>query len=189
MIMIAAEFVLIPNTTPFHQSVHPGTVDYDNPIVCITIPQHTEQRCEHNMLLHVFEMEQMIEVQMKKHIMFCFDKDVYIQLKEPRIGYTNVTVANLIAHLYQEYGEKMEELQNKALADLDTEVYITGQSMIPFRLRQEKLKLFLKDTEQRIEDGMYVKKCLGVIERTNYINKAVLSWRAQPLLQRTVALF
>ena len=92
-------------------------------------------------------MEKMIEVQLKKHIMSCFDKDVYIQLKEPRIGYTNVTVANLIAYLYQDYGEKTEELQNKALADLETEVDITGQSIKPFWLRQEKLKLFLEDTE------------------------------------------
>ena len=50
------------------------------------------------------------------------------------------------------------------------------------------MKLFLQDTEQAISDGMYIKKCLGVIEKSNYINKAVLIWRAQPLVDRTVAL-
>lgn len=91
--------------------------------------------------------------------MSCFEKDVYIKPKDRIIGYTNVTVANFIAYLYQEYGEKTEALQNKALTDLETEVDITGQSIKPFRLRQEKLKLFLEDTEQRITEGMYVKKC------------------------------
>ena len=130
------------------------------------------------MKIHVFKMEQMIKVQLKKHIMSCFDQDVYIVLKHLRLGYTNVTVADFIAYLYAKYGEKTEELQNKALEDLDAEVDFTGQLIKPFQLRQDKLKLFLKDTEQRITEGMYVKKCLGVIERTNFINKSVLAWRA-----------
>ena len=65
------------------------------------------------MLLHVFEMEQMIETQIKKHIMSCFKKDVYIKLKHLRLGYTNVTVERFIEYVYLEYGEKMEELQNR----------------------------------------------------------------------------
>ena len=121
--------------------------------------------------------------------MSCFDKDVYIKLKHLRLGYTNVTVERFIGYLYLEYGKKTEELQNKALDDLEAEADFTGQSIKPFRLRQEKLKLFLEDTEQRITEGTYVKKFLGVIERTNFINKSVLAWRARALNQRTIALF
>ena len=108
LIMPATEFQLILNTTPFIRSTHPGTVNYLLPTNCTTINQHTEQRYEHEMLLHVFEMDQMIETQIKKHIMSCFDKDVYIKLKHLRLGYTNVTVERFIEYLYSEYGEKTE---------------------------------------------------------------------------------
>ena len=91
--------------------------------------------------------------------------------------------------MYAEYGEKTEKLQNKALEDLEEEVDLTGPSIIPYRLKQEKLLLFLSDTEQAISNGMYIKTYLRVIERTNYINKAVLAWRRRTLPDRTVAFF
>ena len=91
--------------------------------------QHTERRLENHALLNVFEMEQMIEEQMKKHIMSCFHKDFYIGLKDPRIGYTNITTTRLFEYLYDEYGEKTEKLQNKALADMEEEVDLTGLSI------------------------------------------------------------
>ena len=61
MIMTPLEFNLIQNTTPFIQSVHPGTVNYKLPTACTTMKQHTERRCKHENLLHMFEMEQMID--------------------------------------------------------------------------------------------------------------------------------
>ena len=97
--------------------------------------------------------------------MSCFEKDIYVGLKKPRIGYTNITTARVFEYLYAEYGEKTEKLQNKALEDLQEEVDITGPSIIPFRLKQEKLQLFLADTEQAILDGMYIKTCLCVIKK------------------------
>ena len=189
LIMSAAEFLLIPNTTPFIRSTHLGTVNYLLPTNCTTINQHTERRCEHKILLHVFEKEQMIETQIKKDLMSCFDKNVYIQLKYLRLGYTNVKVQRFIEYLYLEYGKKSEELKNKALDDLKAEADFTGQSIKPFRLRQKKLKLFLEDTEQKITEGTYIKKTLGVIERSNFINKSVLVWKARALNQRTISLF
>ena len=51
------------------------------------------------------------------------------------------------------------------------------------------MKLFLEDTEQKINDGTYIKKTLGVIERSNYINKDVLKWRRRALCDRTIATF
>ena len=151
--------------------------------------QHTKHRCKHETILHVFEMEQRIDKQMKAYISSRFDKDIYVGLKQPRIGYTDIKKARVFEYLYANYGEKTDELQNKALADLDKEVDITWQSIKPFRLKQEKLKQFLEDTEQAISNGMYIKKCLWVIKKSNYINKAVLTWRAQPLPDRTIALF
>ena len=59
----------------------------------------------------------------------------------------------------------------------------------PFQIKCEKLKLFLDLTEQALPNSIYIKKCLRVIEQSNYINKDVLKWRAEPLIQRTVALF
>ena len=183
------EFQLIPGTTPFIRSVHPGTVNYQNPTVRTAIQQHTERRWEHKIRLHVFKMEQTIDVQMKTHMFSCFNLDLYVDLKQPRIRYTNVTAADVIACLYCEYDEKTEGLQNSALPDFDKEVDIIGQSINPFQLKQEKLKLFVEDTEQAISNGMYIKKCLGVIEKSNYINKVVLTWRARPLPQWTGVLF
>ena len=91
--------------------------------------------------------------------------------------------------MYAEYGEKTKKLQNKALEDLEEEVDITGPSIILFCLKQEKLLLFLADIERAISDGMYIKTCLRVIEKSNYINKAVLAWRRRTLTDSTVALF
>ena len=83
-----------------------------------------------------------------------FHKDIYVGLKQPHIGYTNITTTRIFEYLYAEYGEKTEKLQNKALADLEEEVDLTGPSITPFRLKQEKLLLFLLDTEQAIPIGM-----------------------------------
>ena len=58
--------------------------------------------------------------------MSCFDKDVYIELKHLRLGYTNITVKRFIEYLYLEYGKKTEALQNKALDDLKVEADFTG---------------------------------------------------------------
>ena len=103
----------------------------------------------------------MIETKIKKHIMSCFDKHIYIKLKYDIIGYTNVSVERFIQHLYDEYGEKTEKLQNKALEDLEADYDMTTQSIKHLRIRQEKLKLFLHNTEQRIPEEIYVKKTFG----------------------------
>ena len=134
-------------------------------------------------------METMIETKMKKHIMSCFDKDIYIELKHNLLRYTNVSVEELIKYLYNEYGEKTEKLQNKALDDLEADYDMTTQSIKHLQIRQEKLKLFLDDTEQRINDWTYVKKTLGVIENSNYINKDVLKWRRRALVDQTITNF
>ena len=151
--------------------------------------QHTKRRLENHALLHVFELEQMIDEQMKKHAMSCFHKDIYIGLKDPRIGYTNITTTRFFEYLYDEYGEKTEKLQNKALADLEEEVDLTGPSITPFCLEQEKLLLFLSDMEQAVPIGMYIVTCLQVIKKSNFINKAILEWRRRPQADQTVALF
>ena len=68
-------------------------------------------------------------------------------------------------------------------------VNLTGLLMTPFRLRQEELLLFLSDTEQTVTLGRYIVICLSVIEKTNFINKAVLEWRRKAVGDKTDALF
>ena len=131
----------------------------------------------------------MIDKQTKKHVMSCFHKDIYVGLKQPQIGYTIITTTRIFEYLYMEYGEKIKKLQNKALADLEEEMNLTCPSIISFRLKQEKLLLFLSDTEQAVPIGMYIVTCLCVIKKSNFINKSVLEWRRRPQRLRTVALF
>ena len=71
LIMEAAEFALVPGvvTPPFPREAHPGPVDYLLPIPATTMQQHTERRLANEHLLHVFEMEQMMDQQLKKHVM------------------------------------------------------------------------------------------------------------------------
>ena len=148
LIMPAAEFALLPGfTVAFDKEAHPGTVNYTTAPAATTAVQQQDRRYEHQNKLHVFEMEQMIQTKIKKHIMSCFEEENYIELKHHVLGYSNVSVEALVQHLYDEYGEKTEELQNKALDDLQGEVDITGPSIKSFRLRKGKLKLFLKSTE------------------------------------------
>ena len=156
--MSAREFVLVPGVVghPFPWGTHLGEVDYDNPTSVTTVNQHTEPWLENHAKLHVFEMEQMIKEQMKKYIMSCFHKEIYIGLKDPQIGYTNITTTSLFEYLYSEYGEKPEKLQNKALANMEEEVDLTGPSITPYRLKQEKLLLFLLDTEQPVPELRYI---------------------------------
>ena len=89
----------------------------------------------------------MIEEQYNKYIMSYFHKDIYCGLKDNQLGYINITTARLFEYLYAEYGDKTKELQNKGLADMEDPVDLTGPSITPFCLRQEKLLLFLLDTE------------------------------------------
>ena len=190
LIMPAADFSRLPGiTATFDRSDHPSSVDYDAAPAATTITQQNDRRYEHQNQLHVFKMEQMIETKMKKHIMSCFEKDIYIELKHDLLGYTNVTVEDLIKHLYDEYGEKTEKLQNKALDDLEADYDMTTNSIKHLKIRQEKLKLFLEDTEQKINEGTYIKKTLGVIEKSHYIDKDVLKWRRRALVDRTIANF
>ena len=183
LIMSTREFALVPgvNGCPFSRGTHPGVVDYNNPAAATTVNQHTERWLENHTLLHVFEMEQMIEEQMKKHIMSCFHKDIYIGLKNPLI--------RLFEYLYGEYGEKTKKLHNKVLVDMEKEVDLTGPSITPNYLKQKKQLLFLLDTEQAVPVGQYIVICLRVIEKSNFINKAVLKWRRQAVADRSVALF
>ena len=90
---------------------------------------------------------------------------------------------------YDEYGEKTEKLQNKALEDMEEPVDLTGPSITPYRLKQEKLLRFLSDTEQAIPPERYIVIFLRVMEKANFINKAVLEWRRRDVANRTVALF
>ena len=81
LLMTAQEFAWIPGTTPlFTLSVHPGPVNYSLPTACTTIQQHTEHSLANEHLLCIFEMEQMIETQMKAHVFSCFVKDIYVGL-------------------------------------------------------------------------------------------------------------
>ena len=48
----------------------------------------------------------MIGNQMKTHVFSCFDSNIYVGLKQPRIEYTNITTARIFKYLYTEYGEK-----------------------------------------------------------------------------------
>ena len=61
----------------------------------MTVNQHTERQLAHEHLLHVFELEQMMDEQLKKHVISCFHKDIYIGLKQLCIGYTNITTRRL----------------------------------------------------------------------------------------------
>ena len=95
--------------------------------------------------------------------MSCFEKYIYVGLTQPRIGYTNITTSRFFEYLYAEYREKTENLQTKALEDLEEEMDLIGPSIIPFRLKQEKLLLFLSDIEHAISNEMYINTCLRVI--------------------------
>ena len=61
LIMSSGEFALLVPGVPFPQGTHPGEVNYLLPTAATTVNQHTERRLENHDLLHVFEMEQMIE--------------------------------------------------------------------------------------------------------------------------------
>ena len=45
--------------------------------------QHMERRLAKEHRLHIFEMKQMMDQQLKKHVMSCFRKDIYVGLKQP----------------------------------------------------------------------------------------------------------
>ena len=131
----------------------------------------------------------MVDTKLCGNVMSYLNENDYIKLKEKPIRYTNVTTAALFVHLYDEYGEKTEALQNKALDDLEEDVNISGASTRTFKIKQDKLQLFLEDTEQAVSDGIYITKYLKVIKQSNFINKDVLKWRVHTLAQQTLALF
>ena len=185
--MSLVEFArLVPAHPIFPRGTHPGVVDYTG---ATTVNQHTERRLANEGRLHVFELEQMIEEQGKKHIMSCFHKDTYCGLKDPRLDYINILTACLFEYLYTEYRDKTKKLQNKALDDMEEAVDLKGSSITSFCLKEEKLLLFLSDTEQAVLAGWYIIICLQVIEKSNFINKTVLEWRQKYVADHTVALF
>ena len=125
MIMPAPEFVLIQGTTTFALEVHSGVINYLLPTACTTVHQHMERKYEHTDQLQAFKMECTLDGKLKGHVFLCFDKDDYIALKQDQIRYTNISTQQVFEYLYQEYGEKNEELQNKALDNMDKDLDIS----------------------------------------------------------------
>ena len=83
LVMSLAEFaLLVPLTLIIPRGTHPGEVDYQLPAAATTVNQHTERQLENQARLHVFELEQMIKEQCKKHIMSSFHKGIYCGLKD-----------------------------------------------------------------------------------------------------------
>ena len=79
LVMSLAEFALLSPAAPlFPRETHPGVLDFTG---ATTVNQHTERQLAYEARLNVFELEQMIEEQCKKHIMSAFHKDIYIGLK------------------------------------------------------------------------------------------------------------
>ena len=101
-------------------------------------------------------MERTLDEKLKPHVFSCFDEGDYMDLNKERIGYTNVTMKEILTYLYTEYIEKTEALQNKALDNLNKGVDISGPSIKPFKIKQGKLKLFLALTEQALPDKIYL---------------------------------
>ena len=102
MIMPAAKLSLIADTTAFTLEVHARVINYILPIACTTIQQHTERKYEHTEQLQVFEMEHTLDKQYKGHVVLCFDKDDYMDMKQDRIGYTNISTQQVFEYLYRE---------------------------------------------------------------------------------------
>ena len=82
MVMTLAQFALILNSVPFIASVHPRLCDYDNLTLCTTNQQRTESYQEHGELLEIFETKQMVDTKIRIHVMSCFNKDDYIELRK-----------------------------------------------------------------------------------------------------------
>ena len=94
LVMEAGEFALVLGIAnpPFVREAHPGTVDYILSTPATTMQQHTERRLANEHLLHVFEMEQMMDQQLKKYVISCFHKDIYGGTKQPQICYTTLRI-------------------------------------------------------------------------------------------------
>ena len=124
LVMSLPEFaLLVPAHSIFSRGEHPGNLDFTG---ATTVNQHTERRLQYKGRLHLIKLEQMIKEQCKKHIMSCFHKDIYCGLKDNQLSCINITTACLYEYLYEEYIDKTEELQNKALANLEDLVDLTG---------------------------------------------------------------
>ena len=75
----------------------------------------------------------MIDQELHGHIMSLFYKDDYMKLKQDWTGYTHVSTLYTFEYLFDEYGKKIEELQNKVFEDLNEDVNLSGSSVWPLK--------------------------------------------------------
>ena len=139
-------------------------------------------------------MEHTIDKKLKAHVFSCFKEDDYLNLKQNKIEYTNVKTLQVYIYIYIYiciYGEYDENNKSTVKRGSGGSWWTRGYKWtvtqsIHNQTRTTKAISSFKGT--KTPDGIYLKKCLWINEKSICINKDVFKWRAQSVNQCTIAL-
>ena len=183
LVIPAAQFDAIPNTTPWIAPVHPGP----NPVYppTPTGPQIAaiDRRYKHD--LEVFKCNGATEAILKR-LLIAAVQDTYIKsLKDENFGYANVTTLTLLTHLDTTYGTVTADDLNDNIKRLTAE----WNTMQPLE------DLWHQITEARryahahdpISEPAAIRAALINLETSGVFTEALREWRRRPVIEHNWA--
>jgi hypothetical protein len=187
-IMTPAEYAALPvNPPPFVPPVHPGP----NPVHALgaTQAQITETNRAHLAAERVFEAYTNGTAQLKNQVLTAVDNTFLAQLSVQRTGYTDVTLATIMAHLRTRYGIITGDMLQANLDKLNSE-FTPGDSMDSLWLRIKECRELVAAVDP-ITEMMAMTAMMKVLTKTGVFTVGCKDWRtAHPTVATwTLALF
>ena len=154
LIYLKEEYLLLDLASEeFVSAVHPGTLMIAD---SATAALRDDTKIIHAKKLQAFKFKHVVSQAVLGLMRGAIEEEYYEELKKPKQGYNGVTPKAFLEHLFTEYEEKTEEMQTKMHTDLQEICDLSGPSMNGFKLKQDKLREFLKGIEQECSNGMYI---------------------------------
>ena len=162
------------NPPIFVSAVHPGALVVP---AGANIHARADLNAAHARQIQEFHLETAVSTTTAKMIVEAVGEENVVELKLKGTGYSHLDPYTLMTHLYDKYGQKIDEMLTEAHEKMQEPFDITGSSINGLKLRQDKLQDFLRGTAQQCSNGMYVRYTVNVMEGEHFMDKAILKFR------------
>ena len=184
--MSAANYANLQNTVPFVAPVHPGA--HPGHVAQATNAQITETNRQYLADTKAHAEYAQVSTELKKQLLQAIDKVYLMFLQDELLGYSNVTIRQMLEHLSTTYGvitpDSLLTNEKKMETDWNPDEPI---ELIWTRIRN--CQLFAAEGNDPITDAHAVRATLRVFECTGLLTDAVRDWRKRPLAEWTMVNF
>ncbi len=128
-----------------------------------------------------------VEAKLKSQLLSAVPNEFLNALEDPVHGFSDVTAAEMLAHLTTSYGTVTPEDLEENEAELSTEWDPTTPTELVFD-NANKIMVFATSAGEAIPQGKVVRTLLKVFEKSGVLGDAVKDWKKKTAVQQTPAL-